>query len=78
MLIHDAQFTTEELEAKRGWGHSSYDQAIQVAEMTGAKQLIMTHHDPDHDDEFLKKREKECQDRFKDCVLAREGMEVQV
>jgi len=78
LLIHDAQFTKEELKTKRGWGHSSYDQAIQVAEMTGAKQLIMTHHDPDHDDEFLKKREKECQDRFKDCVLAREGMEVQV
>jgi ribonuclease BN (tRNA processing enzyme) len=78
VLIHDAQFTEEELERKRGWGHSSYDQAIQVAEMTGAKQLIMTHHDPDHDDEFLNRIEKRCQDRFKDCVLAREGMEIQV
>ena len=78
LLIHDAQFTNEELERKRGWGHSSYEQAIQVAEMAGVGQLVMTHHDPDHDDEFLKKMEKECQERYKDCALAREGMEITV
>ena len=75
LLIHDAQYTVEELEKHKGWGHSSYEQAIQVAEMAGVKQLAMTHHDPDHDDDFLKKMEKECQDRFSDCVLARERME---
>jgi phosphoribosyl 1,2-cyclic phosphodiesterase len=75
LLIHDAQYTTEELEKHRGWGHSSYEQAMQVAEMAGVKQLVMTHHDPDHDDEFLKKMEKKCQDRFPDSVLAREKME---
>ena len=78
LLIHDAQFTTEELERKKGWGHSSYEQAIQVAEMTEAKQLVMTHHDPDHDDEFLTRIEKKCQDRFKDCLLAREGMDFEL
>jgi phosphoribosyl 1,2-cyclic phosphodiesterase len=75
LLIHEAQYTTEELETHRGWGHSSFDQAIEVAEQAGAKRLIMTHHDPDHNDEFLSKIEKKCQDRFKDCELAREGVE---
>lgn len=78
VLIHDAQYTEEQLKRKKGWGHSSFEQAIQVAEMSGAGRLIMTHHDPDHDDEFLRKKEKECQDRFKDCILAREGMEFDV
>ena len=50
--------------------------AIQVAEMANAKQLIMTHHDPDHDDQFLTKMEKKCQKVFANCALAREGMEL--
>ena len=78
LLIHEAQYTTEELKDKKGWGHSSYEQAIQVAEMANVKMLAITHHDPDHDDEFLKKMEKKCQQRFKDCFLAREKMEIEL
>ncbi len=76
LLIHDAQYTTKELETRQGWGHSSYEQAIEAAERVGAKQLILTHHDPNHDDDFLRDREKECQARFPNCQLAREGMEI--
>jgi len=75
LLIHDAQYTDEELKLHKDWGHSSYSQAIDVAEKAGVKMLVMTHHDPDHDDDFLRKQEKICQDRFKDCELAREGIE---
>ena len=78
LLIHEAQYTSEELKDKKGWGHSSFEQAIQVAEMAGVKQLAITHHDPDHDDEFLTKMEKECQQIFKDCFLAREKMEIEI
>ena len=78
LLIHDAQYTSEELKVKKGWGHSSYEQAIQVAEMAGVKQLAITHHDPDHDDEFLLGMEKQCQERFPNCVLAREKMEIEI
>ena len=78
LLIHEAQYTNEELKKYKGWGHSSYEQALQVAEMAGVKQLAITHHDPNHNDEFLKKMEKKCQDRFRDCVLARESMELAV
>jgi phosphoribosyl 1,2-cyclic phosphodiesterase len=76
LLVHDAQYTDEELFTHKGWGHSSYNQAMEVAEMAGVKQLAMTHHDPEHDDEFLLAIEKKCQDRFKDCLLARDGMEI--
>ncbi len=76
VLIHEAQYTNQQLNERKGWGHSSFDQAMLVAEMAEARQLIMTHHDPDHNDAFLTQMEKRCQKRFKDCVLAREGMEV--
>ena len=58
LLIHDAQYTEEELENHRGWGHSSYLQAIEVARRANVGFLAMTHHDPDHDDAFLRHLEK--------------------
>lgn len=78
LLIHDAQFTDEELKKKMGWGHSSFSQAIEVAERANVKMLALTHHDPDHDDTFLRKMEKKCQQRFKDSFLAREKMEIEI
>jgi len=76
LLVHDAQYTAEELKNRRGWGHSSFDQAMQFAEMAGVKRLAMTHHDPEHDDDFLRRIEKLCQERFPESVLAREGLEI--
>jgi phosphoribosyl 1,2-cyclic phosphodiesterase len=76
LLVHDAQYTAEELEKRRGWGHSSFDQAMQLAEMAGVKHLALTHHDPEHDDQFLEYIEKLCRERFPNTVLAREGMEI--
>lgn len=76
LLVHDGQYTSEELQGHRGWGHSSYDQAIEVAERAGVKKLVITHHDPEHNDALLRQIEEECQKRYPNCVLAREGMEI--
>jgi phosphoribosyl 1,2-cyclic phosphodiesterase len=78
LLIHDAQFTNDELAIFHGWGHATYDQALEVAERAEVKLLAMTHHDPHHDDEFLAGMEKKCQDRMKDSFLAREGMKIKL
>lgn len=78
VLIHDAQYTPQELLTRRGWGHSSWEQAIEVAELANVKQLYLTHHDPDHSDDFLRKIEKECQVRFPNCFLAREGQVIEI
>jgi phosphoribosyl 1,2-cyclic phosphodiesterase len=76
LLIHDAQYTPDELVHKKGWGHSSWEQAVEVARQAGAKRLALTHHDPDHTDAFLRRAEEECQRRFPDAVFAREKMEI--
>ena len=47
-----------ELKKRRGWGPSSFYQAMQVAEMAGMKRLALTHHVPEYDDEFLERTEK--------------------
>lgn len=74
LLIHDAQYTPEELPDKTGWGHSSWEQAVEVAEQAGVKKLALTHHDPEYDDAFILKMEKACQERFPNAFFAREGV----
>lgn len=78
LLVHDAQYTPEELKEKKGWGHSSWEQAVEVAEQAGAKRLALFHHDPGHTDSFLFRMEEECQRRFPDAFLSREGMEIEI
>lgn len=78
LLIHDAQYTPEELRAKRGWGHSSWEQAVQVAERARAKRLALFHHDPAHTDVFLLRLEKECRRRFPGSFFAREGTHIHI
>ncbi len=77
LLIHDAQYTPDELKQKKGWGHSSWEQAVQVAEQAGVKRLALFHHDPEHDDSFLLNVEKECRKRFPNAFFAREGSAVE-
>jgi phosphoribosyl 1,2-cyclic phosphodiesterase len=78
LLIHDAQYSPEELKEKKGWGHSSWDQAIEVAEKAEVKKLALFHHDPEHEDPFLLDAEKECKNKFSRSFFAREGMEITI
>lgn len=78
LLIHDGQYTDEEYVKYKGWGHSRWRDAVEVAKRANVRQLIITHHDPDHDDNFLDAMEKECQQEFPNSLFAREGQEVVV
>lgn len=78
LLIHDGQYTSEEYEKFVGWGHSSFEQAVEVAKRANVKKLIITHHDPDHNDDCLDEMEKQCQAMFPNSCFAKEGMEVVV
>ena len=62
VVVHDAQYTSEEYPSKKNWGHSTYSYVTQIAAAAGVKQLIMTHHDPTHDDAFLSGMEKRAQE----------------
>jgi phosphoribosyl 1,2-cyclic phosphodiesterase len=78
LLIHDGQYTPEEYKKFKGWGHSSFEHAVEAAIKANVKKLIITHHDPDHSDDFLDAMECECQKLFPNSVFAKEGLEVQV
>lgn len=53
LLVHDAQYTDDEYRQRVGWGHSSIGQTVAFARRAGVRQLVLFHHDPEHDDEWL-------------------------
>lgn len=53
LLIHDAQYTDDEYAVRRGWGHSTFTQALALATMADVGTLVSFHHDPAHSDSML-------------------------
>ena len=50
LLVHDAQYSRDEYDSHVGWGHTSYAEALSLADHCGAAQLAFFHHDPMHSD----------------------------
>jgi phosphoribosyl 1,2-cyclic phosphodiesterase len=78
-LIHDAQYSDREYEIKKGWGHSHWREALTLAAEGEVKQLILFHHDPDHNDTLIDTLVKEGTALLKEmssstrCSAAMEG-----
>jgi phosphoribosyl 1,2-cyclic phosphodiesterase len=53
LLLHDAQYTDDEYAERVGWGHSSVEHAVAMADLAGAGHLVMIHHEPDHSDDQI-------------------------
>ena len=50
VLFHDAMFTDEEYPRRIGWGHSTFSQAVELAEEAGVSRLFLFHHAPERTD----------------------------
>lgn len=78
VLIYDAMYTDEEYHnpksPKVGWGHSTWQEAIKMAESAGVKRVVIFHHDPTHSDDVLDGISQEVQARFPKAIMAREGL----
>lgn len=82
LLIHDAEYTAEEyLDGKpprQGWGHSTWEMAVEAAQAAGVKKLVLTHHNAHHDDAFLEDMERQAQAIFPATLVAREGLTLKI
>lgn len=64
LLMHDAQYTDEEYRLTRGWGHSTYADAVDLALAAEVEQLGLFHHDPDRHDDELERLARDCHARL--------------
>jgi ribonuclease BN (tRNA processing enzyme) len=79
ILIYDAQYLPEEYEARRrGWGHSHWREAVNVVMESGAKELVLYHHDPDHTDSVIDTVVANARDYYPKVRAAAEGMDIEL
>jgi phosphoribosyl 1,2-cyclic phosphodiesterase len=76
LVIYDTNFTEEELERFRGYGHSTWQQGIMLCEAAGAKSLALFHHDKGRTDSALALMEKQAKSRMKTAFAARDGLTI--
>lgn len=60
LLICEAQYGAAEYAVKKGWGHSTFDDVLDLAQKAEVKRLALFHHDPARDDDALAALEKDC------------------
>ncbi|MFM7908453.1 MAG: MBL fold metallo-hydrolase [Microcystis sp.] len=82
VMIIDATYTDEEYNdpkySKVGWGHSTWQQAVKIAQAAQVKQLVLFHHDPAHNDDFLDRIGEQVRKIFPETILAREGLSIEL
>jgi phosphoribosyl 1,2-cyclic phosphodiesterase len=75
VFVYDSQYTPEELDGeKKGWGHSSWAEAVKIAEEVAVRKLVLFHHDPDHEDTMIDGLVAQARRHFPDTIAAAEGM----
>lgn len=75
-LIYDAQYTAEEYPGRKGWGHSTWQEAVSIAIESKVRRLILFHHDPHRDDRALEEIVAQAQLKFPETLAARESMTI--
>lgn len=81
VLIHDANYDRHIYKNRVGWGHSAWEDVVDVAHEAGVGRVYLTHHDPTAHDEFLMQREKkvsEHRSQFRTLAMAREGLNIRL
>ncbi len=82
LLIYDATYTDEEYHnprsSKVGWGHSTWQEAVKIAKAASVKKLVIFHHDPLHDDNFMDQVREDTAKQFPNSLVAWEGLTIEL
>lgn len=76
LLICDGQYDRDIIGSRRGWGHTSWERAVDLAQQVGAERLLLTHHDPQDDDTKLAARDRAIRAVMPTAALARQGQQI--
>lgn len=73
VMIYDANYTEREYGAHAGWGHSTWQEAVRLADAAEVRTLVVFHHDPGHDDVEMDEIARDAMAARPGTVVAREG-----
>ncbi len=66
LLIHDSEFTKEEYQITKGWGHSTYQDALRLAQEAHVKAFGLFHHNQNRSDRDQDRIVQECRSMNED------------
>lgn len=78
LMIYDGNYTDQEFSSRIGWGHSTWEQGVRLANAAAAKTLAIFHHDPAHNDGFLDEISAKAEASRPGTIVAREGLTLQL
>ncbi len=74
LLVYDAMYTPEEYaEGRKGWGHSTWEQGVRLAQEAKVGRLLLSHLNPDHDDRAIARMRKAAKAGFRKTECAAAG-----
>lgn len=84
LVVHDAQYVDDDMPQKRGWGHSTVNDALELGKLAQVPHLVLFHHEPERDDDeldalghsanaWLREHAPACR-----VTVAREGWDVEI
>jgi phosphoribosyl 1,2-cyclic phosphodiesterase len=76
LVLYDSTYTDDEFPTKVGWGHSTWQEGVRLCRAAKARRLGIFHHDPDHDDAFMRAVAAEAKATWKGAFVVREGRSV--
>jgi phosphoribosyl 1,2-cyclic phosphodiesterase len=74
IVVYDSTYDDAEFAAHLGWGHSTWQEGIRLADVAKVKQLVIFHHDPGHDDDEMDRIAAAAAKARPGTIVAREGM----
>jgi phosphoribosyl 1,2-cyclic phosphodiesterase len=74
IVIYDATYTDAEYPRFKGFGHSTWQEGVRLTDAAGAKTLVIFHHEPSHDDDFMDEVARQAEAMRPGTLVAREGM----
>lgn len=74
VLIYDSTYDDANYSQFAGWGHSTWQECLRLAERASVERPVIFHHDPERDDGIAHAIEQEAQKMNPKAVLAREGL----
>jgi phosphoribosyl 1,2-cyclic phosphodiesterase len=74
LMIYDSTYSDAEYPRYKGYGHSTWEEGVRLADAASVKTLVIFHHEPSHDDDRMDAIAAEAEEARPGTVVAREGM----
>lgn len=74
IFIYDSTYTDLEYQQHIGWGHSTWQEGMKLADKGGVGKFVIFHHDPSHNDSAMDSIMAQAHQRRPSTLVAKEGM----